>query len=76
MKKNIIVYTKTGCPWAASTIAFLDAKGVPYEERDILKNPAFKEEVEKATGQSKSPTLNIDGKWFPDSDPGQFAGEL
>jgi glutaredoxin len=64
---SIIVYTKTGCPWAIEALAFLTKHNIPFEERDINTNPAWKEEVEKATGQNKSPTLNIDGVWVPDA---------
>lgn len=64
---SIIIYTKTACPWAIEAIEFLTKHNIPFEERDIFKNPAWKEEVEKATGQNKSPTLNIDGVWVPDA---------
>lgn len=64
---SIIIYTKTGCPWAIEAIDFLNHHNIPFEERDIFKNPAWKEEVGKATGQNKSPTLNIDGVWVLDA---------
>lgn len=64
---HIIIYTKTNCPWAIEAIDFLHKNNIPFEERDIIKNPEFKEEVEKATGQNKSPTLNIDGVWVCDA---------
>lgn len=64
---SIIIYTKTGCPWAIEALDFLRSHDLPFEERDILKNPLWKEEVEKATGQNKSPTLNIDGVWVCDA---------
>lgn len=64
---NITIYKKTRCPWAAAVEAFLDAKDIKYELKDITANPEYKDEVEKATGQSKSPTLNIDGKWLADA---------
>lgn len=64
---SIIVYTKTGCPWAAEALDFLKKHNLPFDERDIIQNPAFRVEVEQATGQNKSPTLNIDGVWVPDA---------
>jgi glutaredoxin 3 len=64
---SIIIYTKTGCPWAIEAIDFLNQHNISFEERDIFKNPAWKEEVEQATGQNKSPTLNIDGVWVLDA---------
>lgn len=39
----------------------------PMKKEIFLKNPEFRAEVEKATGQNKSPTLNIDGTWLPDA---------
>ena len=62
-----LIYTKTGCPWAAGAKAFLDAKGIHFEERNMTENSAFKEEAEKETGQCASPTLNIGGTWVPDA---------
>ncbi|MDE1919567.1 MAG: glutaredoxin [Patescibacteria group bacterium] len=70
---NIIVYTKTGCPWAAAVTAFLTASHIPFEERDILKNPEYWKEVEEKSGQNKSPTLDIDGVIVPDASVEQVA---
>lgn len=64
---NIAIYKKTGCPWAAAVAAFLKAQDIPFEERDITRNPDFKREVEEKSGQSKSPTLIIDGEVLPDA---------
>jgi hypothetical protein len=33
----------------------------------VTTNPAYLKEVEAASGQSKSPTLNIDGTILPDA---------
>ena len=63
---NIIVYTKTGCPWTHEVMDFLTARNLPFEERDIIKNPDYRKEVEVKSGQSKSPTLDIDGVIVPD----------
>ncbi len=64
---NIIVYTKTGCPWTIDVVDYLKENNFPFEERDIIKNPAYKKEVEEKSGQSKSPTLDIDGVIVPDA---------
>lgn len=68
---KIIIYSKTDCPWAEEVIKFLESKNIPFEERDMLKNENFKEEVLKKTGQSSSPTLDIDGHILADSDVNQ-----
>jgi len=73
---SIIIYTKTECPWAIEAIQFLTQHNLPFEERDILTNPVWKKEVEEATGQNKSPTLNIDGVWIPDAGIADIAKAL
>ena len=64
---SIIIYTKTNCPWAIEAVDFLTKHNLPFEERDILQNPKFRTEVEEATNQNKSPTLNIEGVWVCDA---------
>lgn len=39
---------------------------LPYEEKDIIKNPAFRWEMEQRSGQSLSPCVEIDGTMLPD----------
>lgn len=73
---TVIVYTKTGCPWTAAVTAFLEANHIPFEERDILKNSAYRKEVEEKSGQSKSPTLDIDGVIVPDAGVEEVAEAL
>ncbi len=73
---NIIVYTKTGCPWATEVLDFLRERNLPFEERDILKNPEYKKEVEEKSGQNKSPTLDIDGVIVPDAGVEEVAAAL
>ncbi len=68
---SIIVYTKTGCGWAEEVKEFLQENKIVFEERDMLKNPAYKEEVLQKSGQWMSPTLDIEGDILPDSDKDQ-----
>ncbi len=37
-----------------------------YEEKDIIKNPAFRWEMEQRSGQSLSPCVEINGHMLPD----------
>ncbi len=64
---RILVYVKTGCPWAAEVMDFLRERDIPFEVRDISTNEAFAQEVQEKSGQRKSPTLDIDGKILPDA---------
>ena len=63
----ITLYRKSGCPWSAAVMGFLNELNIPYEIKNVTTNPAYLKEVEAASGQSKSPTLNIDGMILPDA---------
>lgn len=64
---KITVYRKSGCPWSAAVIGFLDELDMPYEIRNVTTNPAYGKELQVATGQCMSPTLDIDGTILPDA---------
>jgi glutaredoxin len=68
---NIIVYTKTGCPWRKNVLDFLNAQKIQFEERDMLKNEKYKKEAIEKSGRSVCPTLDIDGHILPDTDAKQ-----
>ena len=73
---NIILYVKTGCPWCKGVIDLLNEKGVKYEERNVTESQAFMDEMMKKSGQSKAPTLDIDGQILADSDKDQVRAYL
>ncbi|MBI2476432.1 MAG: glutaredoxin family protein [Candidatus Taylorbacteria bacterium] len=65
---NVIIYTKTGCPWCKEALRFLSDKQVPFEDREIFGNPVFFEELKAKSGQSKTPTVDVDGDILADTD--------
>ena len=48
-------------------MGFLNELNIPYQIRNVTTNPAYLSEVESVSGQSKSPTLIIDGEILPDA---------
>jgi glutaredoxin len=68
---NIIVYTKTGCPWCKGVLDLLHEKKIDFEERNVTTNKAFFDEMVRISGQTKAPTLDIDGEILADSDRDQ-----
>jgi glutaredoxin len=68
---KIILYTKKGCPWCKGVLDLFAEKGVQYEEREVLSNPAYFDELVAKSGQRKTPTLDIDGEILADSDRDQ-----
>lgn len=68
MKPNlkITAYLKTHCGWSEGVRAIFRKYGLPFEEKDIIKNPAFRWEMEQKSGQPLSPCVEIDGTILAD----------
>lgn len=64
---RIIVYRKSGCPWAAAVMAFLNELSIPFEVRNVSVNEQYAREAQEKSGQLKSPTLDIDGAILADA---------
>ena len=65
-KPHIVAYLKTTCGWSNGVRAVLKKYDLPYEEKDIIKNPAFRWEMEQKSGQPLSPCVEINGIMLPD----------
>ncbi len=64
---KITLYKKSGCPWAAAVMGFLNELNVPYEIRNVTTHPEYAREVETKSGKCISPTLDIDGTILADA---------
>lgn len=73
---KIILYRKSGCPWAAAVIGFLNELAIPFEIRNVTVNDQFAREVEQKSGKNISPTLDIDGKILADASVEDVAKHL
>ena len=79
MGKRIVIYTTSWCPDCRAAKKFLQAKGLPYEEIDIEKNPEAAGIVMKLNnGMKKVPTLDIEGTIVSGDqfNPSRFEKEL
>ncbi len=65
---RIILYTKTGCPWCKDVLDLFFEKKVQFEERNVYENPKYYEELERKSNKTKTPTLEVDGEIFSDTD--------
>jgi glutaredoxin-related protein len=63
---QITAYLKTYCGWSAGVRAVLAKYSLPYTEKDIIQNPAFRWEMETKSGQPLSPCVEINGKMLGD----------
>ena len=65
---NIIIYTKTNCPWCKEALHFLRKHDISFEEREVLGNKVYFDEMVKKSGQMKAPTLDVGGEILADTD--------
>ena len=65
-KPEVTAYLKTYCGWSAGVRAVLAKYNLPYTEKDIIQNPAFRWEMETKSGQPLSPCVEINGHMLAD----------
>lgn len=65
-KPTITCYVKTFCGWSEGVRSIMRKYSLEYEEKDIIKNPAFRWEMEQKSGQSLSPCVEVDGTMLAD----------
>ena len=61
-----ILYVKTGCPWCGEAIEFLSTHGIGYREKNVSQDSTPLAEMERVSGQAKSPVLDWHGKILAD----------
>jgi len=66
-KPTITAYLKTFCGWSEGVRAIMRKYDLPYEEKDIIKNPAFRWEMEQRSGQPLSPCVEVNGTMLGDT---------
>ena len=63
---QITAYLKTYCGWSEGVRAILRKYDLQWEEKDIIKNPAFRWEMEQKSGQPLSPCVEVNGTMLAD----------
>ena len=63
---KITAYLKTHCGWSQGVRAILKKYDLSYEERDIIANPAYYEEMVRKSGQQLSPCVEVNGEMIAD----------
>jgi glutaredoxin 3 len=57
---SITVYTTNACPYCMRAKALLDARGLPYEEVNLGRDPETRAELAQKTGMMTFPQILID----------------
>lgn len=73
---KITLYKKSGCPWAAAVIGFLNELNLPFVIKNVTTQPAYAEELSQLSGKCISPSLDIDGAILSDASVEEVAEVL
>src|SRR5205809_3540352 len=65
-KPKIIAYLKPSCGWSQGVRGVLRQYDLPVEDRDIINDPAQRQEMIEKSGQMLSPCLEINGRMLAD----------
>jgi monothiol glutaredoxin len=63
---TITAYLKPTCGWSQGVRAILRKHNLPYEDRDIINNPSLYAEMVEKSGQSLSPSVEVNGHMLAD----------
>lgn len=66
MSAPLRLFVKVWCPWCTSAQRFLDHAGYVFEVLDVEKDRAAYAEMFRLSGQSFTPTLEVEGKVLAD----------
>jgi glutaredoxin len=65
-KPKIIAYLKPTCGWSQGVRAVLRKYDLPFEDRDIINDPAQRQEMIERSGQMLSPCVDVNGHMLAD----------
>src|SRR5581483_4897214 len=65
-KPKIIAYLKPSCGWSNGVRAVMRKYDLPFEDRDIINNPAERQEMIEKSGQMLSPCVVVNGHMLAD----------
>jgi glutaredoxin 3 len=63
---TIRLFIKPGCPWCDEATDWLDSHGISYKTLDVTSSRAAREEMLELTGQTKAPSIEVDGHILAD----------
>lgn len=60
MSKKITLYTTPTCVYCRMAKSFFGVRGISYEEKDVSKNLAAREEMIKKSGAEVVPVIDLE----------------
>lgn len=71
---NITVYTTPSCPWCHKVKAYLNEKGVAFQEVDVSTDDQAAQNMVKLTGQRSVPVVSDGSQYVVGFDPDRLEG--
>ncbi len=69
---RITVYTSPSCHWCRVAKRYLESKGLPYREIDIIADKRGRQEMVRMTGQYGVPVIRVGERAMAGWDPAEF----
>jgi glutaredoxin 3 len=64
--KHVRLFIKPGCPWCDEAIDWLNVRGYQYDTLDVIRDAAARAEMRELTGQTRAPSIELDGHVLAD----------
>jgi glutaredoxin 3 len=66
MPQSVRLFIKPTCPWCHEAIEWLENHQIPFERLDVIRDPAAHSEMRELTGQTRAPSIDVDGHILAD----------
>ena len=76
MKKNPILYIKSGCSWCDKALTFFGQHGVTVDVKDVLYDKSAMQRMIEISGQTMTPTFEYNDFVVTDFSTDEFIDEL
>jgi glutaredoxin 3 len=70
--EKIRLFIKPYCGWCHEAIQWLDRRGIKYEVLDVISDARADKEMLQLSGQTLTPTIDVDGEILADFDTDQL----
>jgi glutaredoxin 3 len=70
---HVRLFIKPYCPWCHKATDWLDVRGVDYEVLDVTADDKAYDEMERLSGQTLAPVIEVDGQVLADFGPPEIA---
>lgn len=64
--KSIRLFIKPYCGWCDEVVDWFAERGIVHETLDVTRNAAARAEMWELTGQTRAPSLDVDGEILAD----------